>query len=700
MIRTFLRILGPRHARAVRLSLALSILSAALHGAVIALLVPVLARLLGPGPASAAPWTLALLGAAAVYAVVRAASLTVSFRSGGAVSRALHHRLGEHLVRLPVGWYTGPRLGELTHLATAGVSGTTALPVHVLPPLIEAVVAPAVAILVLAVWQWQLAVAAAVGLGLLAAVYAASGRAVSRDDAARDAISAEAADRVLEHARAQQALRAAGRGAESGSALDRALQEEHVASRRLLRTAVPALSAYSAAARLVLTALVALTVLLFLGGSPGGPAAAGLLVLVVRFVQPVAGAAEHGAALRLSGRTVQRIAAVLDTPPQPEPDRPRVPADGAVEFDRVGFSYAPDAAPALRDVSLRAEPGTLTAVVGPSGSGKSTLVQLLARFHDVGSGAVRVGGVDVREIGSRELSRHVALVPQDVYLFDDTVAENLRVAAPGATLEDLDRVAARCGLDAVVAELPRGWETRVGEGGTSLSGGQRQRVAIARALLQDAPVIVLDEASSALDAANEALLTRTARELARDRTVLVVAHRPATITAADAVVVLDAGRVVQRGRPHELAAREGLYAELLRGREDARGWRLVPTAGASSGSTAPAAPSLRRRAPPRLRPRHRTPPRNRSRHRVPPHPVHRTHPARRTHDPSATPSTAGPGAAEPTGAAGPPPRERPPPRPAPGMPPPRTTPPRTSRSSAAVPSPRPPSTRPCAGRPG
>ncbi|GIG40591.1 ABC transporter ATP-binding protein [Cellulomonas phragmiteti] len=577
MIRTFLRVLGPDHARPVVVSLSLSALTAVLHGLVIALLVPVLTRLLGPDPAAALPWTGALVAVAAVYAVVRSLALARSFRVGGEVSRALHHRLADHLVRLPVGWFTGPRLGELTHLATTGVVRSTSLPVHVLPPLADAVLTPVVALVALAFLQWQLAVATAVGLAVLAVVHTWSGRAVARDDAARDAIADEASDRVLEHARAQQVLRAAGRTDDRGGALDRALAAEHAASRRLLRTAVPALVAYSAAVRVLLTVLLALTVHLTLGGTLDGPAAVALLVLVVRFVQPLSTAAEHGAALRLSGHVLTRVAAVLDADPLPEPAVAAVPADGTVELVDVRFAYTPGGPPALDGVSLRAQPGTLTAVVGASGSGKSTLTAVLARFFDVDAGQVLVGGVDVRQIGSRELARHVALVPQDVYLFDATVAENVRVAAPGATDADLAAVAARCGLDAVVAELPDGWATRVGEGGSSLSGGQRQRVAIARALLKDAPVIVLDEATSALDASNEALLTRTALDLARDRTVLVVAHRPATVRVADTVVVLDEGCVVEQGTPAQLAAADGPYARLLRDRERAQGWRLVPS---------------------------------------------------------------------------------------------------------------------------
>ncbi|MEE2039949.1 ABC transporter ATP-binding protein [Nocardiopsis sp. CT-R113] len=574
MIRSFLRALGPERSGPVRASLALTALVSAVQGVVFALLVPVLAALLGPTPSAAVPWTLLLLSVTALYALLRAAGLFLNFRVGGSISRALHHRLGDHVVRLPLGWFTGARVGELSRVATDGVSRATNVPVHIYPPLVDAVVTPLVAVLALSLWDWRVALACAACAPVLWAVFSLAGRAVGRNDAARDAVTDEAAGRVLEYARAQTVLRAFG-GVERGHArLDAALAAEHAASRRLLLRAVPALLGYSFAVRLSFGLVLVYAVLLALGGTLDAPLAVALLVLVARFVQPLAGAADQGAALRMAGNGLGRINAVLDARPLPEPETPVPPRGAEVEFDGVRFGYTDDGPPVLDGVSFRAEPGTLTALVGPSGSGKTTVARLLARFHDADVGSVRIGGVDVRSIGSEVLAEHVSVVFQDVYLFDASIADNVRLADPGAAQEDLDRVAAASGLDSVLAALPDGWDTRVGEGGTALSGGQKQRVSIARALLKDAPVIVLDEASAALDAENEALVTATARTLSRDRTVLVIAHRPATVAAADRVVFLDGGRVAEQGRPGELLAHGGRHAEFVRARERAEGWRL------------------------------------------------------------------------------------------------------------------------------
>ncbi|MGQ4267073.1 ABC transporter ATP-binding protein [Nocardiopsis changdeensis] len=576
MIRDLLRAMGPGHARPMAAALALTTCVSALQGVVFALLVPVLQRLLGPDPSAAAPWALVLAAVTAVYAVLRSAGLYVNFRVGSTISRALHHRLGDHVVRLPLGWFTGARRGELNRIATDGVSRTTNLPVHTYPPLADAVVTPVVAVAALALFDWRLGLACAACLVVLWMVFTLTSDAVGRGDAARDAAADEAADRVVEYARSQPVLRAFGRTEQGRAGLDRALEAEHATVRTLLFKAIPALVAYAFAVRLALTLVLALVVYRVLGGDLSAATAVALTVLVVRFVHPLSAAAEHGASLRMAVNGLARINAVLDARPLPEPEAPVAPQGSLVEFDDVRFSYTPGGEKVLDGVSFRAGPGSLTALVGPSGGGKSTAARLLARFHDVDAGRVRVGGADVRDIGGEELSRRVAVVFQDVYLFDATIADNVRIADPGATGGDLERVAARSGLDRVVAELPDGWNTPVGEGGASLSGGQRQRVSIARALLKDAPIVVLDEASAALDAENEALLTRTAVELAGEgRTVLVIAHRPATVAAADHIVFLDGGRVAEQGSPDELLALDGRHAAYIRARERARGWRIT-----------------------------------------------------------------------------------------------------------------------------
>jgi ATP-binding cassette subfamily B protein len=290
-----------------------------------------------------------------------------------------------------------------------------------------------------------------------------------------------------------------------------------------------------------------------------------------------------GTALRACQSSAERIGGLLGVAPLPEPDAVR-PADvgaadagetpaGGIELDGVHFGY-PGGAPVLRGVDLTVPAGRTTALVGPSGAGKTTVTKLIARFHDVTAGAVRIDGVDVRELPARELLDRVAFVFQDVYLFDATIEENIRYGHPDATGEQVRDAARRARVDGIVARLPDGWETRVGEGGRLLSGGERQRVAIARALCKNAPIVLLDEATAALDPENEAAVHAALAELAADRTVLVIAHRLDTIATADRIAVLDGGRVVETGRHADLLAAGGRYAAFWTERTRAHAWRL------------------------------------------------------------------------------------------------------------------------------
>jgi ATP-binding cassette, subfamily C, bacterial CydC len=275
-----------------------------------------------------------------------------------------------------------------------------------------------------------------------------------------------------------------------------------------------------------------------------------------------------GAAFQVLGRSVgagERLFEISDSEPQiTDPPEPlSLPQDGTLALDRVSFRYEEDSSPALRDVSFVLRPGSRVAVVGPSGSGKSTLAGLILRFWDPDSGEVRLGGRDVRCYAQEDLRARIGVVSQDTHVFNDTVRNNLLLADPGADDASLHRAIREAHLADLVEGLPGGLDGYVGEQGQRLSGGERQRLAVARVLLKDAPVLVLDEATANLDTVTECELLGTIRELMRGRTTLQITHRLVEMETMDEILVLDEGRVVERGTQEELVRRNGLYRRML-----------------------------------------------------------------------------------------------------------------------------------------
>ncbi|NUW31603.1 ABC transporter ATP-binding protein [Nonomuraea sp. SMC257] len=559
MIRMLLRVLGHEYARPVRRTVALMTTTAVAEGLSYALLVPVLRALFGSTPAGARPWLVAFGTAVAVYAALRYRSDLSGFRVATALLRGMYHRLGDHLARLPLGWYGAARVGEVSVLAGRGVLESMSVIVHLLAPFLSACVTPLTIVAVMLAYNGPLGLAALVAAPVVAAVQVWTGRSMAADDEERHERDHEAAGRVIEYLQAQPVLRAGGRTDERFRLLDDALREVQRASRRTVLSALPGTLGLTLAVQAVFTALLVLGSYLALGGTVGVAEVLTILVLAARCADPLLSLSSIGGKLRGARSVLARLDAVLRTEPLPEAPEPVQPVRHDLEFASAVFRHGDRAV--IDGVSLSVPEGQRLAVVGPSGAGKSTLLQLLARFHDVDGGAVRLGGVDVREIGTETLMARIAMVFQDVYLFDGTIEENVRLGRPGATDAEVRAAAAAARLDEVIERLPGGWAANVGEGGALLSGGERQRVSIARALLKDAPVVLLDEVTSALDPVNEAAVHQGIERLMAGRTVVMVAHRLRTVRRADRIVFLDGGRIVEEGGHDELLRRGGRYAE-------------------------------------------------------------------------------------------------------------------------------------------
>jgi len=287
------------------------------------------------------------------------------------------------------------------------------------------------------------------------------------------------------------------------------------------------------------------------------------------YIEGVGGSASL---LELIDDNLNRIQAVYEAPVLDENGADIQPDHFDIEFKDVSFSY--DTRKILDHIDLRIPERTTAAIIGPSGGGKSTLCSLIARFWDVDSGEVLLNGRNVKDYTSDSLLSNISIVFQNVYLFRGTIADNIRFGRPGATMEQIMEAAKKACCHDFIMEFPQGYDTLVGEGGGSLSGGQKQRISIARAILKDAPIIILDEATSSVDPENELQLQTAIEELTKRKTVIMIAHRLTTVRHADQILVLSGGKIAERGRHEELVEKNGLYREFLQVRKRAIGWSL------------------------------------------------------------------------------------------------------------------------------
>lgn len=276
--------------------------------------------------------------------------------------------------------------------------------------------------------------------------------------------------------------------------------------------------------------------------------------------------------LRMAAASIDRTVETEQMPKMDEHGKAIAPAKHDIVFDHVDFSY--EHKQILHDVSLTIPDKTTTAIVGPSGSGKSTLCSLMARFWDVDSGSVKIGGVDVRDYTLESLMDQISMVFQNVYLFADTIENNIKFGCPDATHEQVVEAARKACCDDFIEALPDGYNTVIGEGGAHLSGGEKQRISIARAMLKDAPIVILDEATANVDPENEDRLQKAIEALTRDKTIIMIAHRLKTVRHADQILVVDHGRIVQQGTHEQLIGQPGIYAAFVGGRKQAEGWKL------------------------------------------------------------------------------------------------------------------------------
>lgn len=485
--------------------------------------------------------------------------------------------LGAHLRRLPMGYFTAGNIGKISSVLSTDMVFVEETVMSSLANMMNYMFTAVIMAALMLFFDFRLGLAA-VGVSLLAAVMAGKMNKVSlREAAVRQEQSEKLTDAVLSFIEGIGIIKSYNLLGEKSEELSENFRTSRDTSIGFEESLTPWQRGLNVLYALGMTAIFGLSIYLQQTGQMSLPYMMGMLLLVFDLFGPLK--ALYGEATRLTvmNSCLDRIEEVLDETELPDGGAEHIPAKAAeqpeIELRDVSFAYGDKEV--LHHVDLAVMPDTMSALVGPSGGGKSTIASLMARFWDVEEGQVLIRGKDVRDVPLAELMDHISMVFQRVYLFRDTVYNNISMGKPDAAREEVYEAARKARCYDFIMELPDGFDTVIGEGGATLSGGEKQRISIARCILKDAPVIILDEATASVDVDNERYIQEAISELVRGKTLLVIAHRLNTIKGADNITVIEKGRVTQQGDHQALMAEGGTYREYVELRERTNGWKLV-----------------------------------------------------------------------------------------------------------------------------
>ena len=505
--------------------------------------------------------------------VIRAGAYSENFSTTYQIVAKARLRVADHLSRLPMAAFTKKRSELVAELLTSRFQVYQDVVMHIWGMAVVNACLPLLLGLFLLWIDWRLGALCLILVPIAFLAIPWSNRLLVRASVRTDAMRGRAVGAVTDQIDGIREFRLFDRHGRRLAIAHGNLKALEEAQMRLELAAAPALLTFGFVLQLGFGLIAVLGVLVVERGQLEIVSFVAAMIIAQRIFKAAGDLGINLAELRFASAILDDIRALSVEATLSEGHIEDLPESHAISVDNVSFSYGEDAV--LNRISGEIAAGSKVALVGMSGSGKSTLAGLMARLHDVDEGAIRIGGVDIRDMTAERLNTLVAMVLQDVVLFEGTVADNIRLGNPDANDKEVVRVAEAAEADEFISRLPQGYETRIAPNGGNLSGGERQRIAIARALLKDAPILILDEATSSVDLAHEEKLQRAIARLTRDRTTVVIAHRLWTVRSADQIWVLEGGKIVQRGKHQTLLGQKGRYQSLWRAQSEARSWRLA-----------------------------------------------------------------------------------------------------------------------------
>lgn len=495
-----------------------------------------------------------------------------SFITAYTLSSETRLRLGEHLRKLPLSFFKRRDPGDVTALLLQDMALVENVFSHLFPDIISSIVMAVLMGAILLVADWRLGVIA-ITFVVLALIFLFIFLKVIKYFGGKQLKSRNnAVSRMMEYLLGIKVLKAYNQTGTKFQRMEKSFDKLKEDSIKLEGIPGPLVMVYFAFLEIGFLAILFFGLQFLENGTLTIPIFLLFLIIGYGFYEPLKLMSEFMGELRYMNMAADRVVETLDTKVLPEPSHDTKIDRYDIEFENVTFKYQD--ADVIKDMSFHIPERSITALVGPSGSGKTTITSLIARFWDVDSGQIRIGGCNIKDVKNEHLLSYMGMVFQDVYLFNDTIYNNIKIGNPQATKDDVFEAAIQANCHEFIQKLPDGYDTMVGEGGSTLSGGEKQRISIARAILKDAPIILLDEATASLDPENEGKIQEAIRELVKSKTVVVIAHRLYSISDADQIIVIEKGKVVEQGKHQELLENNGTYRHLWDDQQRAHGWKF------------------------------------------------------------------------------------------------------------------------------